>query len=241
MIRKQVPFVRILAAATTACLAASLTAQGTQDPSVLEEMFDYDNAGLIGYLIVLMSVVALALVIENFVTIKREKLAPTNVLDALEDLFENENWKDAIELCERDKNYLTNVVGAGLAKLGHSFETMQTSLREMQTEESVKLFQKIGWLSLISAVAPMMGLFGTVTGMFLTFSAIASAGGPVSPADLAEGIKMALITTIFGLSVAIPVSVAWYALRNRVLRTSMEINAMTEDLFERFRGASVRS
>ena len=230
-----VPFVRILAAATPVWLATSLGAQDPEAPSVLEDVFKYENAGLIGYLIVLMSVVALALIIENFMTIKREKLAPTNVLDELEDLFEAENWKDAIELCERDKNYLTNVVGAGLAKLGHSFETMQASLREMQTEESVKLFQKIGWLSLISAMAPMMGLFGTVTGMFVTFSAIARAGTGVSPAHLAGGIKMALITTIFGLSVAMPVSVAAYALRNRVIRTSTEINAISDDLFERFR------
>ena len=238
---KQVPFVRVLAVAAPLSIATTLLAQDPTAPSVLEEVFDYDNAGLIGYLIVLMSIIALALIIENFVTIKRDKLAPPNLLDDLEELFAAENWKDAIELCERDKNYLTNVVGAGLSKLGHPFETMQASLREMQTEESVKLFQKIGWLSLIAAMAPMMGLFGTVTGMFLTFSAIARSGGPVSPAELASGIKMALITTIFGLSVAIPVSVAFYALRNRVLRVAVEINAMSEDLFERFRGASLRS
>jgi biopolymer transport protein ExbB len=90
-------------------------------------------------------------------------------------------------------------------------------------------------LSLLSATAPMMGLFGTVTGMFFTFSAIAAAGGSVSPAQLASGIKMALITTIFGLTVAIPVGVAFYTLRNRVIRVSTEINAISENLFERFR------
>ena len=183
----------------------------------------------------LMSVVAVALIIENFMTIKREKLAPPDLLDELEALFDGENFQDAVELCEQEKNYLTNVVGAGLSKLGHSFETMQTSIREMQTEESVKLFQKIGWLSLISAIAPMMGLFGTVTGMFVTFGKIASSGGNVSPAKLAGGIKMALITTMLGLSVAIPVGIAFFTLRNRVIKTSTEINAITEDLFERFR------
>jgi len=238
MILKNVPFVRFLAVGAPLLLAGSLLAQDApkEDVSIMSEVFAYDNAGLIGYIIVLMSVVALALVIENFMTIKREKLAPPDVLDELEALFEGESFQEAVELCEQEKNYLTNVVGAGLAKLGHSFETMQTSLREMQTEEAVKLFQKIGWLSLISALAPMMGLFGTVTGMFVTFSTIAAAGGSVSPAILASGIKMALITTIFGLTVAIPVGVAFYTLRNRVIRTSTEINAITEDLFERFRG-----
>lgn len=236
MIPKNLPFVRILAVAAPLLLASSLLAQGEEQSSTLAEVFKYQNAGLIGYIIVVMSVVALALIIENFMSIKREKLAPPDLLDELEALFDGENFQDAVELCEQDKNYLTNVVGAGLSKLGHSFETMQTSLREMQTEESVKLFQKIGWLSLISATAPMMGLFGTVTGMFVTFSAIAAAGGSVSPAQLAGGIKMALITTIFGLTVAIPVGVAFYTLRNRVIKTSTEINAISEDLFERFRG-----
>jgi biopolymer transport protein ExbB len=238
MTLKTVPFVRFLAVGAPLLLAGSLLAQDSQkeEVSTISEIFAYENAGLIGYLIILMSVVALALIIENFMTIKREKLAPPDVLDELEALFDGESFQEAVELCEQEKNYLTNVVGAGLSKLGHSFETMQTSLREMQTEEAVKLFQKIGWLSLLSAIAPMMGLFGTVTGMFITFSRIAAAGGSVSPATLAGGIKMALITTIFGLTVAIPVGVAFYTLRNRVIRTSTEINAITEDLFERFRG-----
>lgn len=240
MTLKLVPFVRLLAVASPLLFASSLLAQEApkEEVSVMAEVFSYDNAGLIGYLIIVMSIVALALIIENFMTIKREKLAPPDLLDELEALFDGENFQEAVELCEQEKTYLTNVVGAGLSKLGHSFETMQTSLREMQTEEAVKLFQKIGWLSLISALAPMMGLFGTVTGMFVTFSTIAAAGGSVSPATLAGGIKMALITTIFGLTVAIPVGVAFYTLRNRVIRTSTEINAITEDLFERFRNKS---
>lgn len=242
MITKNVPFVRVLAVAAPMLLATSLVAQDppaqVEQTSALADMFKYENAGLIGYLIVVLSVVALALIIENFMTIKREKLAPPDVLDELEALFDGQQFQDAVELCEQEKNYLTNVVGAGLSKLGHSFETMQTSLREMETEESVKLFQKIGWLSMISAIAPMMGLFGTVTGMFVTFGTIAAAGGSVSPAVLAKGIKMALITTIFGLTVAIPVGICFYMLRNRVIRTTTEINAMCEDLFERFRGKS---
>ena len=237
MIFKHVPFVRVLAVSAPLLLASSLLAQNdpAAEASFLSEVFDYEKAGPIGYLIMLMSVVAVALIIENFMTIKREKLAPPDLLDELEALFDGENFQDAVELCEQEKNYLTNVVGAGLSKLGHSFETMQTSIREMQTEESVKLFQKIGWLSLISAIAPMMGLFGTVTGMFITFGKIASTGGNVNPAVLAGGIKMALITTMLGLSVAIPVGIAFFTLRNRVIRTSTEINAITEDIFERFR------
>ena len=235
MILKHVPSVRFLAIAAPLFTANSLFAQdeATEKPAFLTDVFE--NAGTIGVFIMVMSIIALALIIENFMSIKREKIAPPDLLDEIEALFDGENFQDAVELCEQEKNYLTNVVGAGLSKLGHEFETMQTSIREMQTEESVKLFQKIGWLSLISAIAPMMGLFGTVTGMFDTFGTIAASGGNVSPAKLAGGIKGALVTTMLGLMVAIPVGIGFFVMRNRVIRTSTEVNAITEDLFERFR------
>ena len=218
-------------------LASTLVAQeaAAEAPNPIADVFA--NAGVIGWVIVLISIVSMALIIENFMTIKRDKLAPPDVIDELEALFDEENFQEALELCEQERTYFTNVVQAGLAKLGHPFETIQSAVREMEEEESVKLFQKIGWLSLISASAPMMGLLGTVTGMFITFGTIASAGGSVSPAILAGGIKLALVTTIFGLIVAIPVGGFFFVFRNRVVRTSIEVNAIAEDLFERFRKA----
>jgi biopolymer transport protein ExbB len=198
----------------------------------------FAHAGIIGWCIVGVSVLSLALIIENFMTLKRDKIAPPDLIDELEALFDEENFQEALELCENERNYLTNVVAAGLGRLGHSFDTIQISVREMEDEESVKLFQKVGYLSLIAATAPMMGLLGTVTGMFVTFGDIADAGGSVSPAQLAGGIKLALVTTIFGLIVAIPVGAFFFMFRNRVLRTTIEVNAIAEDLFERFRASS---
>jgi biopolymer transport protein ExbB len=242
MILKNVPFLRLLAVAAPLLLSATLVAQdpaaaatATEEESIVVQLFQYKNCGTVGYLIVAMSVIATALIIENFISITREKLAPPDLLGQIEAFFNEDDFEGAAQQCESTRCYLTNVIGAGLAKREHAFDTIQAALREMQTEESVKLFQKIGWLSLISALAPMMGLFGTVTGMFFTFSAIAAAGGSVSPAQLAGGIKMALITTIFGLTVAIPVGVMFFTLRNRVIRVSTEINAISEELFERFR------
>ncbi len=236
MILKHMPSARFLAAFTPILFAGSLFAQEggeAQPPGFLEDVIA--NAGVIGGVIVLISIISLALIIQDAMQITRDKIAPPDVLDEIESLLDGEDFQEAVELCEQEKNYLTEVVGAGLSKLGHEFETMQTAVREKQTEESVKLFQKIGWLSLISAIAPMMGLMGTVYGMFVTFGKIAASGGNVSPAKLADGIKGALVTTLLGLIVAIPTGIAFFYMRNRVIRTATEVNAITEDLFERFR------
>ena len=104
----------------------------------------------------------------------------------------------------------------------------------MGDEEAVKLHQKIGWLSLIANVAPMMGLLGTVSGMVAAFRVIATSKNP-DPAELADGISMALLTTLFGLIVAIPTTAAFAYLRNNLVRSIIEVGAIVEDLFERFR------
>ncbi len=193
------------------------------------------DAGPIGWCIILLSVVALALIIEAFVSMKRDKLAPPDQIDEIQALFDEGQYQEAMNLCEDEPNYFTRVCAAGIAKIGHEFEVMEKSIEEMGDEESIKLHQKIGWLSLISNVAPMMGLLGTVSGMVSAFNTIATSGGQASPAELASGISVALLTTLFGLIVAIPTSAAFAFLRNRMVRTVIETGAIVEDLFERFR------
>ena len=130
---KNVPFVRILAVAAPLLVASQVMAQegggGAEQSSAIADFFKYQNCGTVGYLIMVLSVIAGALMIENFMNIKREKLAPPDLLNDIEALFDGENFQEAVELCEQEKNYLTNVVGAGLSKLGHAFETMQTTIR----------------------------------------------------------------------------------------------------------------
>ncbi len=192
-------------------------------------------SGTIGILIIVLSVVALAIIIENFVSLKRDKLAPPELIDEIQALFEEGQYQEAMELCENEPNYFTRVCGAGIAKIGLPFDTIEKALEEMGDEESIKLHQKIGWLSLIANIAPMMGLLGTVSGMVESFNKIASSGGQASPADLAGGISKALLTTMFGLIVAIPVTAAFAFIRNRMVKTVIEVGAILEDLFERFR------
>jgi len=199
-------------------------------------LFDALKAGgIIGAFIIAVSILALALIIENFISMKRDKLAPPELIDEIQALFDEGQYQEAMELCENEPSFLTRVCGAGIAKIGHDFEVIEKSIEEMGDEEAVKLHQKIGWLALIANVAPMMGLLGTVTGMVGAFSKLASTGGNASPAELAGGISMALLTTLFGLVVAIPTSAAFAYLRNNLVRSVIEVGAIVEDLFERFR------
>ncbi len=225
-------------------LAAFATPALAQEPAPQSEAMDLSvgslivGSGFIGWVIVALSVVALALIIEAFVSLKREKLAPPELIDEIQALFDEGQFQEAMQLCENEPTFFTRVCGAGIAKIGHPFEVIQGALSEMGDEESVRLNQKLGWLAVISAVAPMLGLLGTVQGMILAFHQIAASGGQATPADLANSISIALLTTLFGLMVAIPVISVMAYLRNRLIRSIIEVGAIVEDLFERFRPAA---
>ncbi len=214
-------------------LAQDDTAASSKETSWIEAYIG--AGGWIGYVIVLTSVVSLALIIEHIVNVKRDKIVPPQLVDEIEALFENEEYQEALELCESEPNFLTNVLSAGLPKMNAGFETMRTAMEDVAEEEAIKLQQKISYLSLIGNIAPMLGLFGTVTGMIKAFNTIAALGSAVSPSDLAGGISQALVTTFLGLFVAIPSMIAYFLFRNRVVGITLEIGAIADELVERFR------
>jgi biopolymer transport protein ExbB len=219
--------------------AGTLTAQeedegGAAPPSLTVGKVIKDG-GPIGWVIILVSIISLSLIIEHFVSIRRDKLAPPEIVDQMHELFDQENYQEAIELCEAEPNIFTNVVGAALHRMSGGFEAMEAAVAEVGEEESVKLHQKISYLSLIGTIAPMLGLFGTVTGMILAFTIIAEKKGAADPGELAVGISQALVTTFLGLFVAIPTMVFFFYFRNKVVMLVLEVGALTGELFDKFR------
>jgi biopolymer transport protein ExbB len=212
------------------------TAFAQQAPAASKSLGDIIvGGGIIGWVIILLSVISLALAIEHFVTVRRDKIVPPELIDEIEALFEEEEYQEALELCENEPNFLTNVLSAGLPKINAGFDAMEKAMDEVAEEETIKLHQKIGWLSLIGNIAPMMGLFGTVSGMIGAFNEITRLGANVTPKDLSAGISTALITTLFGLFVAMPSLFFFFLFRNKVIKVSLEITAIAADLVERFR------
>jgi len=193
------------------------------------------QSGVIGIFILLLSFVGLALIIEHAVTIRRDKLLPQYFVVELEELFENEEYEEALQFCESEDNLLSRVVASGLSKVDLGYTAMEESMSEAAEESSMTLQQKISYVSLIAAIAPMLGLLGTVMGMMGAFATLAQKAGAASPGDLAGDISMALMTTIMGLIVAIPLMGAHHFFRNKVMRLDMEAGVIAGDLMQRFR------
>ena len=185
--------------------------------------------------IILISVVAFALGIQEYVELRRDRQIPEGLLQELEALIEEQNYEEAVDLCESQDNFLANVMGPALAKAGKSYDRMVDSANEAIEENASIINIRISYLSLIATIEPMLGLLGTVLGMITAFNIIASMKGAANPSDLADSISMALITTATGLIVAIPVLVIYMYLRNRMMRIIQECTVLMGELLEPFK------
>jgi biopolymer transport protein ExbB len=193
------------------------------------------QGGTIGIVIIILSIATLALVIEFGVNVRRDKICAPELIDELEALLEEDEYQEALELCESEPNFLTNSLAAGLPRLNEGYGKVAEAIEAQAGIEAVKLQQKVSWMLFLSNVAPMLGLFGTVSGMITAFDTIVELGAKVTPKDLAGGISAALVTTFLGLLVAIPAVGAYQYFRNKATRISIDFAGILEDMTERFR------
>ncbi|MHB8898974.1 MAG: MotA/TolQ/ExbB proton channel family protein [Thermoguttaceae bacterium] len=175
-----------------------------------------EASGSIGLLIILLSMAAVALVIEHLVTIRAPVLMPPGLDEEVRQLLAAGKLGAADQACQMQPSFLSFVLRAGFAEVDGGWPAVEKAMEDAAAEQSSRLFRKIEYLSVIGNIAPMLGLLGTVVGMIYAFRELAESQGAARAADLAEGIYLALVTTVEGLVVAIPALGALAVFRNRV-------------------------
>jgi biopolymer transport protein ExbB len=179
---------------------------GTPQPHLLDTIRD---GGMVGLLILLLSMVSVGFMIEHGLTIRKNVLMPEPVLEELDQLLRQGQVDEAVDAClaPQNQSLVASVVLAGLERYRSSefgFAEYKAAVEEAGEDQTGRLYRKTEVLGLIGSIAPMLGLMGTVLGMIKAFNTIAASGGAAKPDELAGGIGQALVTTLMGLVVAIP-------------------------------------
>ena len=134
---------------------------------------------------------------------------------------------------------LSGVVNIGLMESQNGYAAMERAVEETLENRSARLMNKIEYLNVIGNISPMIGLFGTVYGMIRLFASIRAAGGMPEPARIADDISVALVTTFWGLLVAIPALSVFAIFRNRIDLLTAECALAADRLLAPFKpGAS---
>lgn len=179
-------------------------------------MFEVIKAG--GWVmlpIILCSTIALAIVLERFWALRRQRICPGNLVSQIWH-WANKDELDAAHIAElRASSPLGRVLAAGLMNLNRDRQIMKESIEDTGRHVVVELERYLNTLGTIAAISPLLGLLGTVLGMIKIFTAI-NVAGLGNQAVLAGGIAEALITTVAGLSVAIPSIMFYRFFRGRV-------------------------
>ncbi|MCB9846678.1 MAG: MotA/TolQ/ExbB proton channel family protein [Phycisphaeraceae bacterium] len=217
-----------------------LLAQDGSSKSLLQYV---NSGGWIGYVIILLSFVAVGLIITQLIRIRIAALAPAETRFNLEQLLSRGEVKESIAFCQDPANdsFLTRLFGAALTRCSRSpfgFLELKSALEEAGQLETARLNRATDAVGLIASVAPMLGLLGTVVGMVGAFETISVSEGVTRPDQLAGSISLALITTVMGLIVAIPATAMYTYLRNRMDHCAASVAETTEQLASHLEGGA---
>lgn len=207
-------------------------------PEVAEPTwFDYFvvKGGYITLGLVALSFLTLALAVEHCFSIRRAAIVPPVATARIRELIEQRRYLDAVQFTAEDPSMLGYVVNAGLLEAANGFAAMERAVEESLEDRASRLFRKIEYLNVIGNVSPMIGLFGTVYGMILLFAAIHRQDAFPPPQEVADKISIALLTTFWGLVVAIPSLSAFAIFRNRIDVLTAECALTAERLLSVFK------
>lgn len=192
----------------------------------------FKAGGLFMWPILIILFIAITFAVERLIVfmVQKRKLSPAAFLDNMDALLEEKKPRtevvgELIELCDMKKGVAAEVFTAGLRKYIDAVKMnmkpaeikqwMIGGIEERAKTELPTLDAHINILGICFTVSPLMGLLGTVAGMIQSFTVMAKSGGGAKPDELAGGIAVALLTTAFGLLVAIPTMIVHAIVRSR--------------------------
>jgi biopolymer transport protein ExbB len=172
------------------------------DGLVNELVRRFNEGGDFMWPILICLIIGLAIAFERIITLNRADINTRKFIIRVKKALEEGGISAAEEVCANTRGPVASVFQAGLLRADEGIDAVEKAVISYGSIEMSFLERGLVWLSLFISVAPMFGFLGTVVGMVAAFDAIEQAGD-ISPSLVAGGIKIALLTTVFGLIVAI--------------------------------------
>ena len=181
----------------------------------------------------LLSVLGVAIIIYDFLMLNVSKLAPRALFEDVMVKLESRDFGAAQTLCRQQNNtIISKIVLSGLERRNPLDNAAREAMENTARVELTNLWQNINYLSDIVAVAPLLGLLGTVLGMIQAFHAVPLQSASVKTTLLAAGISKAMVTTASGLIVAIPALIAYSYFRGKVQQVTNMVEIYSTDIIK---------
>jgi len=182
--------------------------------------------------IVLLFFIAAGIFVERLLVIQKATKESDSFMERIKDYILSGRVDSAKNLCQKTDTPYARMIEKGIHRLGRPMNDIQVAIENVGAIEVAKLEKGFPLVATTAALAPMLGFFGTVTGMVRAFFAMANAGSAVDITLLSSGIYEALVTTVAGLTVGIPALFAYNYLVARVDGVIAKMEARTMDFMD---------
>lgn len=213
-------------------LIASATPIMAQEESMgfhqaLKTKFVEGNAGFMS-LVAIALVIGLAFCIERILYLSLSEINAKKLMADIDQKVEAGQVEEAKTLCRNTRGPVASICYQGLMRIDDSLDDIERSVASYGTVQAANLEKGCSWITLFIAMAPSLGFLGTVIGMVMAFDQIQQAGD-ISPTIVASGMKVALITTIFGIIVALILQVFYNYILSKIehIISQMEESSIT--------------
>jgi len=172
------------------------------------------KGGILMYPIMVLSIISLAIFMERMYTLRKEKFAPVSFTKMIKSLLSRKAYAEAESLCQENDSAISRITYEIIQNRTQPWPQLIDIVEGAGKREADKMGRFQEAMSTITAVAPLIGLLGTIFAMIMLFNVL-SGGGVGDPQALSGGIAVALLTTAAGLSVAIPAQIFYYVIKTR--------------------------
>jgi len=211
---------------------------GQGQTQTLLELYVINGGWIVWIILVPLSLVTIGLAVGYVLTIRAAVLLPEMEESQLAALLSAGKGKRALEFLADKGSFLSAVMSAGLKHASGGSAAAIRAAEEIAEQRTVGLFRKVELLSIIGNIAPMIGLFGTVYGMIMSFQRMAEATLTQRPVEVAAGgIQTALVTTFWGLLVGIPALCVYALFRSKIEALASSVMLKAEQLLEGYEQA----
>ncbi len=175
--------------------------------------------------LLLLGGITVYIFVERLTAIRRASQWDTRFINRIRDYIYDAKIAAAVELCRSTDTPIARMIGKGVERIGRPMSDVQGAIENVANLEVAKLEKGLPALASIAGGAPMVGFLGTVIGLVRTFIDMSAAGGAVDMSMLADGMYVAMITTVAGLVVGIPAFFGYNYLVSRVERLVFQMEA----------------
>ena len=193
------------------------------------------------YVLLACSVVALAIALERLYNLIRAQNDADKLIGAVKRHLNQGRFLEALKFAKQERGPIAAVLAAGIQNYGRDLNEVERNMNLVAEQELYRMRKRLPALQIIATISPLLGLLGTVTGEIKVFNVLGQLQGVSDPVAMSSGIAEALLTTAYGLIIAIPVSVIYSYLDSLVVKNVTSMNRAMAEILDIFANLKVET